>query len=176
MFEKLPSNDQMQKWPISTIKYWILEKSWWYFLENWTKKLHFSKSQLMQKSLVSLNFSVFCYYLKVIRKWRSNGHLTYFNLEMPSNLKTLTICEKWSIIFADCKPNFRSSLEEFRALKWQVPLFTGGVFPVKFLQNTVVMYKVSWCILSIIFKFLVSVMIKDRFWINLNHAINNQKD
>ena len=33
----------------------------------------------MQKSLVSLNFSVFCNYQKVIRKLRSNGRLTYNN-------------------------------------------------------------------------------------------------
>ena len=59
LFEKFPSNDQMQKLPILTLKYWILEKSWWYFLENSMKKLHFSKSKSMQKSLVSLTFSVF---------------------------------------------------------------------------------------------------------------------
>ena len=100
LFEKLPSNDQMQKWPILTIKYWILEKSCWYFREIWRKKLHFSKSQLMQKSLVSLNFSVFCYCLKVIWKLRSNGHLIdllpFTKIEIFLNAQAQTyMCISW---------------------------------------------------------------------------------
>ena len=71
LFEKLPSNDQIPKWSILTIRYWILEKSWWYFLENWRKKLHFSYSQLLLRNFVlSSKISE-----KVVKEWSLDLHI-----------------------------------------------------------------------------------------------------